>query len=141
MKKIISGLLALSLAFSLSSPVFAADVRNKMGDTIAQVKVINDINYIPLRATVEYFGYGCQWNSKEGNITITNTRHGDIVLTPNKNTYEAKGFTWTMDAPVVCIDGVSYVDTSLFVLLGHTVSKVSNNEYETPNINIYNIYC
>ena len=140
MKKIFASVLAFALMFSLSIPVFAAEVKNNNGETIGEVKVIDGAEYIPLRKTVEYFNYGCQWNQEEQNITITNTRHGAVILTPGKDTYETKYFTWTMEKPVICIDGTSYVDATLFMLLGHTVCKTANDPNEIPDITLMNIY-
>ncbi|MBR1444421.1 MAG: copper amine oxidase N-terminal domain-containing protein [Firmicutes bacterium] len=90
------------------------------------VKSSYNVKMIPLRQTVESFGYTVGWDAAKGSITV-NGNDTTSLLTPGKNNYIKNKISKRLEFAPEIKNGITYVPISYFEEVLDMLFSVDNN--------------
>lgn len=136
-KRILSLLLAGTLAVSLAVPALAAeDAAAKTYPVITQ----GETQYVPLRAIAEDMGFQVNWDQASETAIVSNDVYS-VEVQPLRGTGSASYAEGTIEAPMLLKDSRTYVDVNFFgkkldidiTVTGNTATAAVNSMAATRN--------
>jgi uncharacterized protein YkwD len=109
MKALIKTLIAITLILTMTTPVFANQVKVVAAGQYVEFGeqppvIIDGRTLIPVRGLFEQIGFNVDWNPQTQQVTLTNSEY-TVVLTVNNQTFTTNGRGYTLDVPAQIING------------------------------------
>jgi hypothetical protein len=105
----------IQLILLITNPIFAKDnyIYVDTNKTISiKPKIVDNKPYIPLRTTLEAYGWELSWNS--ANKSITCIRESDkVIFKINNSTAEINNVQTPINSSPIIISGVTYIESKL----------------------------